>query len=335
MKVLHVGDTAGVGSNLVHGLRMIGVDAELFRITIGIGQPRIVRLLLPIIKTIEAFRLRMLVEQQKFDIVHVHYATHAYMTLVTGLPYFLHLHGSDVRHDLYCPGLRQLDTLAIRKAIEAFYVTPELAMHLNPIRSDAIFFPNPIDTEQFDPANDDSEMLYDVFCISKLDRFKGIENFLRTIELVWQTRPQTRVVIFNFGNSAQLAQNFLEKYGQDPRLRLSPRIPHNQMVTSMRSARVILGQQCAEYGSLSLSELEAMACCRPVVCDFRYPEAYPEPPPVLASQTPEEACTYILRLLGDADLRYSLGQQARAWVIEYYERQRVARNLLDVYQQYR
>jgi glycosyltransferase involved in cell wall biosynthesis len=167
-----------------------------------------------------------------------------------------------------------------------------------------------------------------------LDRYKGLETFLRAIELVWQARPQTRVAMFGFGNLAQRAQVFVEKYARDPRLKLYSRVPPEQMVTLIQSSRVILGQQCPEYGSLSLSELESMACGKPVVCDFRYPEAYAEPPPVLVSHTAEEACAHILRFVEDADLRQIWGRRAREWVTQYHELGHVARALLAIYQRH-
>jgi glycosyltransferase involved in cell wall biosynthesis len=328
---LHVNDVANVGANLVEGLRELGVEADLFPITTGTRLGRFKAVALPLIKVQETLALRRLVRRQKFDIVHVHYAVHASMTLAMGIPYFLHLHGSDVRSGLRSLGLRELVLLAIRKAVKVFYVTPDLKVYLKDIRPDAIFLPNPINTDMFLPAPSEESLLR-VFCISKPEPFKGVGVFLRGIELAWEIRPQMQVALFGFGDS-KIAQSFIEKHRGQPRLIILPRVLHAEMPALVRSFDVILGQHSPDVGALGVSELEAMACEKPIVCYFNYPETYPEPPPVLVSRTPEEACAHMLRLLDDAELRRSLGQQARAWVLKYHGRRHVAQLLLEHYRQ--
>ena len=334
MRVLHVHDCWPVTGDLVRGLKMLGVEAEIFEPTIGTYQAsKLRRAALPIIRTWESYRLRKLIHYKQFDIVHVHYARHAYMTLLTGIPYFLHCHGSDLRLDLRRPGLRELVKLAIRKAQKVFYVTPDLSKYFTDIRDDSVFLPNPVNLAQFVFVPGEKEPLPRILCISKLDQFKGVEHTLRTIELVWYTRPQTEVAVFNFGNSDE-AKSFIEEHRQDSRLILLPRTQHTEMPALIRSFTVVLGQQSQEVGALGVSELEAMACGKPVVCYYDYPEAYPEPPPILVSRSPEEASAQIIRLLDDANLRQNLGVAARAWVSKYHEMGQVAQVLLDHYQRY-
>ena len=329
MRVLHVHDCWPVTGDLVNGLRAFGVEAEIFEPTIGIYQTsKLRRVALPVIRTLEAFRLRRLVQQQKYDIVHVHYARHAYMTLITGIPYFLHCHGGDLINDTRRLGFRQLTITAIRSARKVFYVTPDLYKYLVDIRGDAIFLPNPIDIDIFKPQGVET---HNVLCISKLDRRKGVERFIQTIALIWNMRPQTQIAMFNFGDASDLAKLWIEEHRHDPRLILLPRIPHAEMPSLIGSFSVVLGQQSLDIGAMGMSELEAMACGKPVVCYYGYPNAYPEPPPVLVSQTPEEACMHIVRLLEDPALGQSLGRQGREWVAKYHEQKQIARRLLQYY----
>jgi glycosyltransferase involved in cell wall biosynthesis len=308
------------------------VEAEIFEPTLGVDQKGIFRkALLPLIRTQEAFQLRQLVKRKKFDIIHVHYARHAYMTLITGLPYYLHCHGSDLRLDLRRPGFRQLTLLAIRKAIKVFYVSPDLEDYLRPIRPDAVFLPNPINLDDFTIEPGEGLSIPRVLSISKLDRFKGVEQIIQTIKLVWQRRLETEITMFNYGNQSDLVCSFFKEHWHDKRLILLSRIPHNRMVRLIQSFGVILGQQGQIPGALGASELEAMACGKPVVCYYKYPNAYPEPPPVLVSQTPEEASAHIVRLLEDPALRQSLGRQGREWVAKYHEQKQIARRLLQYY----
>jgi len=333
MRILHVYDCWPVTRDLVNGLRVLGVEAEIFEPTLGVDlKGNFRKALLPLVRIREAFQLRQLVQRKKFDIVHVHYARHAFMTLITGLPYYLHCHGSDLRLDLRRPGFRGLTLLAIRKAIKVFYVTPDLADYLKPIRPDALFLPNPINLDDFAIESGEMTSISRVFSISKLDRFKGIERIIKIIELIWQNRPETEVAMFNYGNQSDLVRPFFEEHRHDKRLILLSRIPHNQMAKLIQSFGVILGQLGEIPGTMGISELEAMACGKPVVCSFKYQNAYPEPPPVFVSHTAEEGSEHIIRLLNDPALRQSLGQMSREWVAKYHEQKKVVRRLLKYYQ---
>jgi len=336
MRVLHVNDCAFVAANLVEGLKALGVEAEVFQPTKGTYRGlrrtnRIERAVLPLTRTVEAFHLRRYVQRRRFDIVHVHYARFAYMTLLTGLPYVLHLHGGDLYCDLHRPGLRQLTLLAIRKARQVFYSTPDLGNIAKSIREDAIFLPNPVRLESFTPASLPEN--HQVLSLSRLNARKGIDQILRIVELVWTVRPEVKVAMFNFGDACAQAQHFIEKHRRSTHLTLLSPVPHQDMPALINASSIILGQQSSRIGALGVSEIEAMACAKPVVCYYAYPEAYPEPPPILVSHTPEEGRDHILRLLDDAELRRKIGEQARQWVQAYHGVDQVSRRLLEYYRE--
>lgn len=329
-------DVAGVASSLVRGLRDLGVETELMTITKWTDRrSRVTKMAtVPFGKIRDLVTLSRLVRQKQFDIVHIHYAAHAWMAWALRLPYFLHVHGSDVREGIWIPGVNALSTRAIRKATCVLFVTPDLREYVERVRPDHTFLPDPIDTEMFAPRPNQDEFLAEVLCISKLDRAKGVEQFLETVELIWQARPDTTVGLFDFGNTRQLAAPFIERHRDDPRLRLFSRIPHHKMPEFLGSFDVILGQQSAKVGALGVSELEAMACAKPVVCHFAFPEAYSEPPPILVSKTAINGCQQVIQLLEDPDLGASIGQKGRDWVIRHHGLQAVVRTLLRIYHRY-
>lgn len=333
MRVLHVNDCAGVASNLVLGLSKIGVYAELFQPTLGTYRARrTVKFSLPLIRTLEAIRLRNYVKKHAFDIVHIHYARFAYMALVTGLSYVLHIHGGDLYVDLDRRGFRELTRLAIRKARKVYYATPDLKNILKDIRKDAIFLPNPINLNDFVPSDQVIEPRQPrVLSISKLDKRKGIERILAAIELILHAYPEVEVSIFNFGDESEGAQSFFKRHQKNPRIIAIPRVPHKDIASLINSATLVLGQQSQEIGALGVSELEAMACAKPVVCYFVYPEAYSSPPPVLLSRSPQEACNHMLNLLRDPAYCHSVGEKSRKWVSSYHDLHAIARNLMDHY----
>jgi glycosyltransferase involved in cell wall biosynthesis len=334
LKVLHVNDVSNVASNLAIGQRAMGLKVDIFPVSKGrYKQNGPAWALLPLKKLRDAYRLKKFVREHNYQVIHVHFASHAWMAQIAHIPYYLHIHGSDVRRYLYKPVLRELTISAIKKAIRVFYVTPELKYHLHSLRPDAIFLPNPIDMDKFKANKKDVFPPGQVLCISKLDRYKGIEHFLRAIELLWSVRPGVTVGMFNFGNMVELARPFLTQYNNDPHLTLIPRIPYDQMAALNGAYEVVLGHQDPEYGSLSCSELEAMACKKSVVVHFLYPEAYPEPPPVLISKSPEEACFNIIQLLDNPEQARFLGVAARDWIGQYHERDLITKRLLEYYQE--
>lgn len=334
MKVLHVNDCAGVARNLVDGLRMHGVEAEYYQPLVGTYRAsKIIRLSLPITRTIEALWLRQYVNKHKIDIVHIHYARFAYMALITGIPYVLHIHGSDLRLDLTRPVLRELTILAIRKAKQVYYVTPDLENALKDIRSDVIFLPNPINLKVFSQldSNVTNTNRKRILSISKLDKMKGVQQILSSIDKILDQYPEIEVAIFNFGNDSRQARPFFDKYKDDSRVVPISRVSHEDMPVLINSATLVLGHQSHEYGSLGVSELEAMACAKPVICDFAYPMAYTTPPPVLISRSPDEACGHMLRLLNDNIYNHEIGMASRKWVSSHQDLYSVAQKLLNQY----
>jgi len=334
LKVLHVNNVASVASNLVHGLQALGVDAELFQPTIGTFQAsKFTQILLPIIRTGEAYQLSRYIQRNGFNVVHIHYAALAYLALVGGFPYYLHCHGSDLRRDLNRPGFRELTVLGIRKARRVFYSTPDLSRILQPIRQDSIFIPNPIDLSIFFPQENLGNNNLSILSISKIDPYKGIEQIIQTIELIWKSRPQTDVGFIGFGKSVNIAAPFIEKNRHRTNLKIFfKNIPHDQMRDLINSYNIVLGQQSNEIGALGMSELEAMACAKPVVCHFVYPDVYPEPPPILISQTPEEACNHAINLINNPDYLNQIGELSRKWVTQFHDIYRIAKVLLNYYE---
>jgi len=333
LRVLHVNDCAGVASNLVLGLRDIGVEAEHIQPTLGTYRARrTVRLSLPIIRTIEAIGLRNYVKKRSFDVVHIHYARFAYMALVTGLPYVLHIHGGDLYLDLYRHGFRELSKLAIRKARQVYYSTPDLEKLLKSIRNDAVFLPNPINLSNFVFSNPNFDPRHArLLSISKLDKRKGVRHIVDAIEQILQACPRLEVAIFSFGDHSAQARAFFDGHKKDPRvIPLSP-LPHDEMPELINSASIVLGQQSHDIGALGVTELEAMACGKPVICYFAYPQAYSSSPPVLISRSPAEACDHVLRLLKDPEYCRHIGEESRKWVSSNHELRSVAEKLKDLY----
>ena len=333
LKIVHVNDVAFVGSNLVMGLCKNGVNAKLYKLSRFSEKklPKILQLGISIFfRIIEIFRLKKYLKQEKINIIHVHYGTHAYLPFFLRVPFYLHIHGTDVRTHVNWPLVGIFVRWGIRNAERVFYSTPDLKPMVEKFRRDAIFFPNPVDTQKFFPKeglgkNNDLT----IFLINKLDRFKGNKKVITALELIWLDFLSLKVKMFGFGNTVEEFQYFIEKHSGEERLSILPHISNSEMVENIQTSDIIIGQ--LETGSLGVSELEAMSCGKPVICKFNFADMYPEPPPVLVANTPEEVRDKLIFLINHPDEGEKIGQKAREWVVEYYDYRKVAQKLLNIY----
>jgi len=236
-------------------------------------------------------------------------------------PYFLHCHGTDVRRNLNQFYQRPFIIQSLQRARMVFFSTPDLAEHVLPIRPDAVWLPNPIITKLFRPGStseNDRRRRPRVLFISALSRIKGVERAFQVIDLVQKQVPEVEITVIGFGEQ-------LRRYEQWPGITVLPRVPYEDMPTLIWDCDVVVGQLW--LGILSMSEAEAMACGKPVVMEYRYPEAYAEPPPLLIGEPPEELAGQVIHLLDDTDAREDLGRRSREWVIKYHDYLRVTRIL--------
>jgi glycosyltransferase involved in cell wall biosynthesis len=331
LRVVHINDVAYVAGNLVSGLQRLGVWAKLIELRHrkDIKTPSFLwAFFFPLVRIAEAFKIKKFVTDQKIDIIHLHYATHVWMPLLLNLKFYLHLHGTDIRRDLTTPVLKQLILKGIERAEGVFYVTPDLESKVRELRKDAIFLPDPVDTGLFMPTPNINEAKT-VLCLSKMDPTKGMDKTIQGIELIWKENPDILVKMFGFGASPEIAASFLEKHRSNPNLIILSRMPHFEMVELIQSASIVLGQ--FQLGALGCSELEAMSCGKPVITNFSYPGAYPEPPPILNASTPEEIAGHALSLLRQPELECRIGEEARLWVQKYHDKKVIARALLNNY----
>jgi glycosyltransferase involved in cell wall biosynthesis len=254
------------------------------------------------------------------------------MAALGGYPYFLHCHGSEVRSGLHQPLRRGLARYGLRHAIHVFYVSPELYEHIRPYRPDATLLPNPVDTELFAPGEQLSGRVR-VLLAAPLTAVKGPEILYQAVRLLREELPgvEMDVAAFGFGRDLGRYQELLHVPGITS---LPPR-PHDEMATLFNAYDIILGQ--TRLGILSLVELEAMACGKPIVCfcdPQLYARDYPEPPPVLSGHTPEAIAEHLRALIADPSFRLERGRLARAWVVRYHGFDPVTRELLSHYEAY-
>ena len=321
MRVVHVNDIAYVGSTLTRALRGLGVDAELVeppRPGAGLPYPWKVAALPLRVGWILVSGLGL--RRRHVDLVHVHYARLGMFGPLSGRPYVLHCHGTDVRG--VTPGSiwgREAAPWLARASL-VLYSTPDLQPWVEAFRPDASFLPNPVDLPPDATVVPDTDLLVGV----RLNPIKGVDEIAATLEAVVRSRPATTLTILDQGRDVERIRAI-----SPSRSRVVPVVPHADLPALSRRHRIAIGQLAV--GAIGNYELEAMAVGRPVVAAFRYPDAYPAPPPLVDAVTAEARAAEIVRLLDDDGARAALGAASLAWVTEHHAAESVARRLLAEY----
>jgi len=97
-----------------------------------------------------AFKLR----KMKCDLIHAHFCrSAAYASYLSGKPYIVHCHGTDIRE-----GVNWFKRRCLKKAKKVLVSTPDLLE----ILPEATWLPNPVDMERFKPLkeHDGNKVLY-------------------------------------------------------------------------------------------------------------------------------------------------------------------------------
>jgi glycosyltransferase involved in cell wall biosynthesis len=313
MRVVQVNDIASVASEIAAGLRDRGHEVDLFepRLFGARLHPYLKPLTIPF-RAIDWLDLVRRIRRGRYDLVHIHYAYLGNLGAIGRFPYVLHCHGTDLRgaNRLTGPLIRR----AMKRARHVFYSTPDLDAWALPLRPDAEFLPNPIDTETFRPDRPSSEG-EGIFVYSVLTEVKGAGKILEACRILARERPDVRITAIASGPYAPLFEEL-------PNVRMIARQPRWKLPAIINEHALILGQ--TKLGIAGMAELEAMACARPVVAWFTMGAAYTDAPPLFSPETPAGIAGAAMDLLDDPAGRDEAGERGRDWVIRHHQRDRIA-----------
>ena len=321
VRVVHVNDIASVGSRMVAALREAGVDARLVepaRPGAGIAYPW--KLATVPARLAALLTAGALLRRESDDIVHVHYARLGIVGPLSGRPFVIHCHGTDVRG--VSPGSVWGWEIApvLRRAALVYFATPDLAPSVRAFRPDAMFMPNPLEIPP--PATEPPER--DLLVGVRLDAIKGVEAIAATVEAVIRQRPATSITIVDHGRSVGDVRAAAGRA-----VRIVPTVPAAAMAGRLQRHRLAVGQM--RVGSLGNYELEAMAAGVPVAAAFRFASAYDEAPPVLTADDPGTLASRIVAVLEDEPARLALASEGRRWIAAHHAPDAVAARLIDDY----
>lgn len=236
------------------------------------------------------------------EVLHIHWVTMGVIGVLSGRPFFLSAHGSDLHQHFRNPILRYVSRAILRRATCVFYSTPNLAAFLADLDVRKVELPNPVDIASFPPPRRHAGR--EVLLFTRLDPIKGVDAiFPAAVEIA----EFARVTGLAWG---PLKAEYTRRYGNAVRF-VDP-IPREQVPAFLARFDVIVGQM--NQGILSLAEIEALAAGFPVVTGIDWTLYSGDPPPVTEAHDSDSITAAVRALLAGPKDTTSTSDAARAWV---------------------
>jgi glycosyltransferase involved in cell wall biosynthesis len=299
MRVAIVNDVAGVGRLEQRALREAGVEADFFDVPRpGARWPFWAKALVGPVRLMASIPL--IARLHEYDLVHVHFVSQGFLGALSGRPYVLHAHGSDLHANLRRPLLRAWSRMWMRRARGIFYVTPNLAGFLRDFAEKAVLLPNPVDLDRFAHIEPPSAVARGLLFM-RLEAIKGPDV---VFDAVSEVARHLKLSAVSWG---PLAESYRDRYGDVVEF-IDP-VPHDQVPDMLSRTDVVVGQ--LRQGAMGLSELEALAAARVVLMRL---DATDDPPPVINVSSGDEILSAIVRLQNEPDEVSRIARSGREWV---------------------
>ena len=329
MRILYIYNINGVAQIYANRLMLDGYVVKVFEPDlVGASASQAIKLSMMPKRLLDLRCVLGDLNKDRFDLVHIHWASYGILGLISRIPFVVECHGSDVRYRAREPFFRSVFTPIFQKAKAVLCITPDLLSPVQSIRSDTLFFPGPVDTECFVSQENEltaSSRPWTILLFTRLDPIKGPDIAAKGIALFALRHPDVRVLLLDWG---QLKEEYKEQYGE--RFEFLPLVPPQEVPQLILAADVVVGQ--CRLGILSFCELQAMSCEKPVICPFDYENAYPTPPPILQAHTPEQIDDHLECLFHNPALAKEHGEQARKWILSNHSVSTLVPKLENIYQ---
>lgn len=280
--------------------------------------------------------------QQGLDLIHVHYSlphsTAAFLAReITGTPYGVTLHGSDVTMLGSDPSYKPVNTHTVEYADAVTAVSEFIRREAHErlgFKREIRVIPNFVDSETFSPApceimerNDDRDIV--VTHISNFRPVKRIQDLVHAMSIVVKRAPGARLMLVGDGPERHRIERLIDHLD----------LRRNVLVTGFRRdiANLLrfsdVAVLCSETESAPLTLLECMSSGLPVVATRvgGIPEIVQDGFNgfLVLPKHPEAIAERLIELNEDKVLRRRLGKAARQTVLDRY----TAENVVPQYEE--
>ena len=344
MKVVQIGDIAGVALELTRGLRALGLEANLLLMPkpgdpLPENEPG-VELIRSSVRALTHARLaaRLLTHYSNCNIFHAHSLYNIPLMLLHKLT-LSHFHGSDLRESAADNSIiGRLLRRSMRHSRKIVVSTPDLLRNLKDFGIPAekcIFLPNPIDVEKFRPRPSPVKLAdqdrIKLFHPARFQKIKGNEKLFYAYRQLQDKYPLSLHLVRDQRYSPELGRmlDLIEKLQLKQVYFLSP-LEHAKMADYYNASDIVLGQ-FSPY-MVELVSLEAAACAKPVVTSLiENDRSYPEFPPFRHAFTVEEIIESISWLIDNRNRWKEIGNENRDWVIRHHAQEKICKRLSGIY----
>ena len=290
-------------------------------------------------------QMARITRQNSLDFLHVHYSiphsSAAFLAReLTGKPYVVTLHGSDVTLLGSDPAYEPVNTMSVERADAITAVSKFMADEAHKslgIEQDIKVIPNFVDPDEFHPApcqvlEERSERDIVVIHVSNFRKVKRIQDLIYAMRIVTKEAPDSKLLLVGDGPERYNVESLVRELDLKENVLLTGY--RSDVPDMLRCADVLV--LCSQTESAPLTILEAMSSGVPVVATRvgGIPEIIKDGQNgyLVPVKSPEEIAEKLVLLNNSPDNIRNLAESARETIIEKYSISKILDQYKQVYE---
>jgi len=153
---------------------------------------------------------------------------------------------------------------------------------------------------------------------SRVDfQVKGTDKVLRAFARLVRERKDVFLIMLGWGFDLEKAKSIVSVLGINEHIYFHPYIVSKRRLVRLINAADIIFDQFSASGAYGTTTMETMACGKPLITniDWKRLKAHvPEKPPIIEAKS-EEDILQGMQSLCNSELRETVGQAARDWIL--------------------
>ncbi|MFN3477868.1 MAG: glycosyltransferase [bacterium] len=290
--------------------------------------------------------IRKVIDQEKPDILHAHYASsYGLLGALSGFhPFIISVWGGDVltfpkRSIIH----RFILEYNLKKADKIFSTSYALAKETKLYTNKNVeVIPFGVDTELFKPLK--VESIFDendivIGTIKTLEKIYGIEYLIKAFKMLNERYPSLplKLLIVGGGSLESELKNLCKNFGIYDKVIFTGKVSYSDVIKYHNIIAIFVA--LSEVESFGVSVVEASACGKPVVVSNvgGLPEVVENGVTgfVVSPKNPHEAANAIEKLIFNEDLRKSMGEEGRKRVIDLYDWNKSVEKTIMIYKTFK